>query len=135
LIPWLYQAGVTFLAGTDAGYLNSYNYPGIGLHDELAMMVHYGLPIHEALKASIENGPAFFNQSKDFGSVEKNKIADLMILNANPLSDILNTKKINAIIHKGEYLNRDVLDAMLTTIEQKVNKKVAEENNLPNNHF
>jgi hypothetical protein len=34
LIPWLYQAGVPFLSGTDAGYLNSYNYPGIGLHDE-----------------------------------------------------------------------------------------------------
>jgi len=59
LIPWLYQAGVPFLAGTDAGYLNSFNYPGIGLHEELAMMVQYGLPIHEALKASVVNGPAF----------------------------------------------------------------------------
>ena len=123
LIPWLYQAGVPFLAGTDAGYLNSFNYPGIGLHEELAMMVHYGLPIHEALKASVINGPAFFNQSSDYGSVAKNKIADLLILNDNPLSNIQNTKKINALIRKGHLLNRTDLDKMLSEIAAKVSKK------------
>jgi imidazolonepropionase-like amidohydrolase len=127
LIPWLYQAGVPFLAGTDAGYLNSYNYPGIGLHDELAMMVHYGLPIHEALKASIINGPAFFNQSENYGSVETNKIADLLILDANPLKDIQNTKKIFALIRKGTYLNRSALDNLLTLTEERVAKKEAAE--------
>ena len=127
LIPWLYQAGVPFLAGTDAGYLNSYNYPGIGLHDELAMMVHYGLPIHEALKASIINGPAFFNQSKDYGSVEENKKADLLILDANPLTDIHNTKKIFALIHKGTYMNRTKLEELLTMTKDRISKKEAAE--------
>ncbi|MEI6087716.1 MAG: amidohydrolase family protein [Bacteroidota bacterium] len=127
LIPWLYQAGVLFLAGTDAGYLNSYNYPGIGLHDELAMMVHYGLPIHEALKASVINGPAFFNQSKDYGSVEENKIADLLILDANPLTDIHNTKKIFALIRKGNYLNRKKLDTIFASIKEKVDKREQKE--------
>jgi imidazolonepropionase-like amidohydrolase len=127
LIPWLYQAGVSFLAGTDAGYLNSFNYPGKGLHEELAMMVQYGLPIHEALKASVINGPAFFNQSKDYGSIEENKIADLLILDANPLKDIHNTQKIFALIHKGTYLNRNDLDTMLTAIEHKVSAKEAVE--------
>lgn len=130
LIPWLYQAGVPFLAGTDAGYLNSFNYPGIGLHEELAMMVHYGLPIHEALKASVVNGPAFFNQSKDFGSIEKNKIADLLILDANPLIDIHNTRKINALIRKGNYLSRSILDNMLSAIEKKVSNKETTEKNI-----
>jgi imidazolonepropionase-like amidohydrolase len=127
LIPWLYQAGVTFLAGTDAGYLNSFNYPGIGLHDELAMMVHYGLPVHEALKASVINGPAFFNLSEDFGSVDKNKIADLLILDANPLTDIHNTKKIYALIRKGIYLDRAALDNLLRITEQKVASKESSE--------
>lgn len=130
LIPWLYQAGVPFLAGTDAGYLNSYNYPGIGLHQEMAMMVHYGLPIHEALKASVINGPAFFNLSKDFGSVATNKIADLLILDANPLSNIQNTQKINGLIRKGVYLDRKALDKLLTDTEQKVKTKEAAEKKL-----
>ncbi|MCX6207828.1 MAG: amidohydrolase family protein [Bacteroidetes bacterium] len=127
LIPWLYQAGVPFLAGTDAGYLNSFNYPGIGLHYELAMMVYYGLPIHEALKSSVINGPAFFNQSKDFGAVEKDKIADLLILDANPLIDIHNTQKIFALIRKGTYLNRTTIDNMLSMVAQKVATKEATE--------
>ena len=126
LIPWLYQAGVPFLAGTDAGYLNSFNYPGMGLHNELAMMVHYGLPIHEALKASVINGPAFFNQ-KDFGAVEKNKIADLLILDANPLTDIHNTQKIHALVRKGIYFNRAALDQLLSLVAQNVADKEAAE--------
>ena len=127
LIPWLYQAGVPFLAGTDAGYLNSYNYPGIGLHQEMAMMVHYGLPIHEALKASVINGPAFFNLSKDFGAVSTNKMADLLILDANPLTNIQNTQKINSLIRKGVYLDRKALDKLLADTEQKVKTKEAAE--------
>lgn len=130
LIPWLYQAGVPFLAGTDAGYLNSYNYPGIGLHQEMAMMVHYGLPIHEALKASVINGPAFFNLSKDFGAVATNKIADLLILDASPLANIQNTQKINSLIRKGVYLDRKALDKLLTDTEQKVKTKEAAEKKL-----
>jgi imidazolonepropionase-like amidohydrolase len=127
LIPWLHQAGVTFLAGTDAGYLNSYNYPGIGLHQEMAMMVQYGLPIHEALKASVINGPAFFNLLKDFGAVATNKMADLLILDANPLANIQNTQKINSLIRKGVYLNRKALDKLLADTEQKVMaKEIAE---------
>ena len=127
LIPWLYQAGITFLAGTDAGYLNSYNYPGIGLHQEMAMMVHYGLPIHEALKASVINGPAFFNLAKDYGAVANTKIADPLILDANPLNDIQNTQKINALVRKGVYYNRKALDQFLIDAKEKVRSKEAAE--------
>ena len=120
LLPLLYKSGVTILAGTDAGYLNSFNYPGLGMHDELAIMVKYGLTPQQALICSIINGPAFFNQSKLYGAVAKQKNADLLILNANPLMDINNSKKIDAVINKGKYLNRKYLDKLLADTEQKV---------------
>jgi imidazolonepropionase-like amidohydrolase len=120
LLPLLYNSGVTILAGTDAGYLNSFNYPGLGMHDELAIMVKYGLTPQQALICSIVNGPVFFNQSKEYGSISKGKNADLLILNANPLIDINNTKKIDAVINKGKYLSRKMLDQLLSDTEQKV---------------
>lgn len=120
LLHLINKAGMTILAGTDAGYLNSYNYPGLGLHDELAILVKYGLTPSEALKASIINGPAFFNQSDNFGSVTKGKKADLLLLNANPLLNIENTKTIDAVIKNGNYLNRKQLNVILTNIETEV---------------
>ena len=120
LLPLLYKSGITILAGTDAGYLNSFNYPGLGMHDELAIMVKYGLTPQQALICSVINGPAFFNQSKLYGAVAKKKNADLLILNANPLIDINNTKNIEAVINKGKYLNRKYLDKLLADTEQKV---------------
>lgn len=122
LLPLLYQAGVTILAGTDAGYLNSFNYPGLGMHQELGIMVKYGLTPQEALKCSIINGPAFFNQSENYGSVSVQKNADLLILTKNPLAQIENTQSIDAVIRKGVYLSRHQLDAMLKDIEIKVKR-------------
>jgi imidazolonepropionase-like amidohydrolase len=122
LLPLLYKAGVTILAGTDAGYLNSFNYPGLGMHQELAIMVKYGLSPQQALICSIINGPAFFNQSKDYGAVLTNKKADLLILDKNPLENIKNTESINGVIRKGVYMDRKKLDNILLDIETAVNK-------------
>ena len=63
LLPLLQQSGVTILAGTDAGFLNSFNYPGIGLHDELEILVRYGLTPQQALAASVVHGPAFLGEA------------------------------------------------------------------------
>ena len=68
-----------------------------------------------------------FNQSKNFGAVEKDKIADLLILDANPLIDIHNTQKIFALVRKGTYLNRTTIDNMLSMVAQKVATKEAAE--------
>jgi imidazolonepropionase-like amidohydrolase len=73
------------------------------------------------------NGPAFFNLSKDFGAVANNKMADLLILDANPLANIENTQKINSLIRKGVYLDRKALDQLLADTEQKVKTKEAVE--------
>jgi hypothetical protein len=122
LLPVLYHAGVTILAGTDAGFLNSYNYPGVGMHEELAIMVKYGLTAQQALSCSVINGPAFFGLQADYGAVLKHKKADLLLLEANPLEDIKNTQKIVGFIQKGKYLNRAYLDNLLETVRLEVSK-------------
>ncbi len=120
LLPILYKAGVIILAGTDAGFLNSYNYPGLGMHEELSIMVKYGLTPQEALTCSIINGPAFFGLQNDYGAVAKNKKADLLILNANPLERIQNTQLIEGFIRKGKYLGRKDLDRLLEKVQIEV---------------
>ncbi|MBP5998875.1 MAG: amidohydrolase family protein [Sediminibacterium sp.] len=122
LLPLLYKSGVTILAGTDAGFLNSYNYPGLGMHEELEIMVKYGLTPQEALICSVVNGPAFFGLQDEYGGVYANKKADLLILNANPLVQIQNTKQIFGFIKKGKYLNRRDLDRLLENVLGEVNK-------------
>lgn len=119
LLPLLQKAGVTIIAGTDAGYLNSFDYPGIGLHDELGLLVKYGLTPLQALQASIINGPAYFKMNNQYGRIDKGFYADLLILDANPLIDISNTKKIRGVMVKGKYLSRNDLDALLLQIEEK----------------
>lgn len=122
LLPVLYKAGVTILAGTDAGFLNSYNYPGLGMHEELAIMVKYGLTPQEALICSVINGPAFFGLQNEYGAVAENKKADLLILNANPLDRIQNTQQIFGFLRNGKYLNRAYLDNLLTQVQNEVSK-------------
>lgn len=122
LLPVLYKAGVTILAGTDAGFLNSYNYPGLGMHEELAIMVKYGLTPQEALICSVVNGPAFFGLQNAYGSVTKNKNADLLILNANPLERIQNTQAIAGFVRNGKYLDKAYLDHLLKQVEIEVGR-------------
>ena len=119
LLPIIQKSGMTIIAGTDAGYLNCFVYPGLGLHKELEAMVKYGLTPSEALKASIINGPAFLGKSADYGEVKEGKIADLLLLDANPLSDIANTQKIQAVILKGKYKDRETLDKLREMIKAK----------------
>src|SRR5690606_10713661 len=70
LLPMLQAAGVTIMAGTDAGFLNSFNYPGIALHEELALFVEKGLTPAQALAAATRAGPAWFGKLDRYGSIE-----------------------------------------------------------------
>ncbi len=108
----LQQAGVMILAGTDAGYLNSYCYPGLALHEELALMVRYGMTPQQALKASVINGPKFLGK-KGYGAVAPGMHADLLLLDANPLEDIHNTQKIRGLVSGGKWRDRVYLDELL----------------------
>ena len=107
----MHRAGVEFLAGTDANGANPV-FPGFGLHDELALLVESGLTPLEALQSATRNAARYFG-SQDFGTVEAGKSADLVLLNADPLVDIRNTEKIEAVVMRGRYFSRQDLDEML----------------------
>ena len=95
----LYRAGVTLLAGTDTP--EPYCPPGFALHDELVLLVESGLSPAAALKCATINNARALKQTNNLGSIEIGKIADMVILDANPLSDIRNTRTIDRVIHRG----------------------------------
>jgi len=117
VLPMLQAAGVSILAGTDAGYLNSFNYPGLGLHEELALFVACGLTPLQALQASLLAGPRFFGLERRYGSIEPGREADLLLLERNPLEDIHATRSIEGVVLHGRYLDRAALDRLVKPIE------------------
>lgn len=114
------RAGVGILAGTDTQ--NPYCFPGFSLHDELGLLVQAGLTPMEALQAATINAARFSAtrtglDGNDFGTIEKGKVADMVLLDANPLEDIANTKKIWGVIFGGKFYSRAALDEMLRKVE------------------
>lgn len=120
LLPLLAKAGVPILAGTDSGFLNSYNYPGFGLHDELELYVKSGLTPLQTLQAATLTGPAFLGKSDRYGAVSSGKAADILILDENPLNDVRATRAIAGVVVKGRYLDRAALDGLLDAARAKV---------------
>jgi imidazolonepropionase-like amidohydrolase len=107
--------GVGLLAGTDV--LNPYCFPGFSLHDELAAFVEAGLTPAEALRTATINPAKFLGREADLGTIAKGRIADLVLLDADPLQDIRNTTRINAVVVNGRLLDRTTLDKMLSQVE------------------
>lgn len=112
LVGDMHKAGVEFLAGTDTSLTNPV-IPGVGLHHELALLVDSGLTPFEALATATKNPAQYFGVPNQLGTIEAGKVADLVLLDANPLADIHNTRKIRAVIVRGRYFGRPDLDAML----------------------
>ena len=113
-LPMLQAAGVLILAGTDAGFLNSFDYPGIGLHDELQLMVQSGLTPLQALRAATINGAVFLGKAPRHGTLATGKAADILVLDRNPLTDITATRAIHGLVQRGAFLDRAALDALLS---------------------
>lgn len=111
LVGAMAKAGVLFLAGTDTP--NPFCFPGFSLHDELAFFVKCGMTPGQALQTATINPARYFGWEKTMGTVEKGKVADLVLLDANPLADIKNTTKIASVFMRGQYLGRAALDKML----------------------
>jgi hypothetical protein len=120
VLPMLQKAGVTIMAGTDAGFLNSFNYPGIALHQELGIFVDKGLTPAQALVSATRAGPAWFGKLDHYGAVETGKAADLVLLDRNPLEDIAATRAIRAVVLRGAAYDRAALDKMLADTRAKV---------------
>jgi imidazolonepropionase-like amidohydrolase len=116
MVGSLHRAGVPFMAGTDTAP-GVYIMPGFSLHDELANFVEAGFTPMEALQAATSNPAKFLEIESKFGSIEPGKIADLVLLSADPLTDIRNTQKISAVIANGRLFERGALDRILTQVE------------------
>ncbi|MEO5897559.1 MAG: amidohydrolase family protein [Vicinamibacterales bacterium] len=107
------RAGVNILAGTDLG--NPWVIAGFSLHDELALFVEGGMTPLEALRTATWNPARYFDATATLGSIEGGKLADFVLLEADPLAAIGNTKKIRAVVTNGQYLDRKALDALLAS--------------------
>jgi imidazolonepropionase-like amidohydrolase len=117
IVRKLHAAGVPFLAGTDTP-AGVDVLPGISLHLELQRFVAAGFTPLEALQTATLNPAKFYNKLNDFGTVQPGRIADLVLLEANPLDDIANTRKIAAVIHDGRYLSQQDLIQLRTKLKQ-----------------
>jgi hypothetical protein len=95
----LYRAGATILAGTDTP--EPFVVPGYALLEELERLVESGLPPAAALQAATINNARALKQEANIGSITAGKFADLVILNADPLADIKNTRQIDKVMRGG----------------------------------
>jgi imidazolonepropionase-like amidohydrolase len=112
----MFRAGVPMMAGTDT--MNPYCFPGFSLHDELALMVESGLTPLAALQAATINPAKFMERSSELGTIEAGKIANLVLLRADPLADIHNTTQIQGVWLQGKYFDEAALAQMLETAKQ-----------------
>jgi len=113
-----YHAGVRMLAGSDAGEYGIVW--GFSLHDELQYLVAAGLSEVEALRAATSSAAKYRGMEEQLGTIEEGKLADLVLLNANPLDDISNTQAIDTVIANGRVFRRADLDALFRNVEAYV---------------
>ena len=113
----MHKAGVSIMAGTDTGASNQNMFPGFSLHDELGFLVKGGLTPLEALQCATLNAAKWLNRLDTLGTVEPGKLADLVLLDDDPLKDIHNTTKISEVFLGGKEFDRATLDHMLRNAE------------------
>jgi imidazolonepropionase-like amidohydrolase len=118
----MHRTGVPFLAGTDTPP-GVYIFPGFSLHEELQRFVGAGFTPLEALQTATLNPAKFLGLEEQLGTIERGKLADMVLLDANPLDDIRNTQKIAGVIANGRYFSRADLDKMLAEVEAAAKKK------------
>jgi imidazolonepropionase-like amidohydrolase len=116
LILALHRAGAGLLLGADAPQV--FNVPGFAIHRELEYIVAAGLTPYEALRTGTVNPAEFFGQEHVFGTVEIGREADLLLLDANPLDDIGNARRIHGVMLRGRWLSREDLDDILAGLER-----------------
>lgn len=111
LILQMKVAQVKFLAGTDTPF--PFCIPGFSLHEELALLVHSGLTPMQAIQTATSNSAKFLGVESSLGTIEKGKLADVVLLGANPLAYIENISQIEAVVANGKYYPKQELDRML----------------------
>ena len=110
----LSEGGVKILMGTDAP--QQFSVPGFSLHRELQWMRRAGMTPYQIMVSGTRNVGEYFRSQDNFGTIEKGKRADLILLEANPLDDIANVSKIAGVMVNGRWFPREEIDARLATI-------------------
>src|SRR5213080_4708115 len=116
LVRMLHNAGVEFLAGTDTP-AGVHIFPGFSLHEELQRFVAAGFTPLDALQTATINPARFLGIEEQLGTIEEGKLADLVLLSANPLEDISNTQKVAGVFANGRYFYHAEIEKMLTGVE------------------
>ncbi len=111
----LENAGVKLLAGTDMP--QAFIYPGFSLHEELSLLVRSGLTPLEALRAATYNPAEYLGALDSLGTVSQGKLADLVLLDADPLVNIGNTRRISAVIANGRLFDSTARAGLLSHVE------------------
>lgn len=117
MVDKINKARIDIMAGTDTPI--AFLTPGLSLHEELRVLVLCGLTPLEAIKTATYNPAKYFNLENELGSIKENMWADLVILDANPLEDINNTRQINAVVKQGKYYDRNDLDNKLKRLRDE----------------
>lgn len=119
----MHAAGVRLLTGSDAAVLNIF--PGSSLHDELELFVdELGLTPQETLQRATRLPAEFLGIADSVGTIEEGKVADLVLLDADPLADIGNTRRIEAVVLRGRLLTTEDLTALLDEVERAPDQQV-----------
>jgi imidazolonepropionase-like amidohydrolase len=103
--------GVPLLAGTDTG--DPWSYPGAELHQELELLVKAGLTPAQALRTATINAAKFLDADDSFGAVQPGRLADLVLLDADPLQDIHNARRVDGVFLGGVWLPKKNLDSLV----------------------
>jgi imidazolonepropionase-like amidohydrolase len=111
-----YRQGCKLILGTDTP--NPFVYPGFSVHEELELLVDCGLSPLDALKTATYNAAECLGTLGDTGTIAPGKVADLLLLEGNPLEDIKHTARIAGVMKMGRWYDRAALDKMLTAVEQ-----------------
>ena len=120
LVGTMHRAGVRFMTGTDLS--GAYVFPGFSLHHELELFVQAGFSPMEALQAATRNPALYLGELNSQGTVEKGKLANLVLLDRNPLVNIRNTRSIAAVVLHGKYLSKEDLNGLLAQAAERAQK-------------
>jgi imidazolonepropionase-like amidohydrolase len=115
LVSRMERAGVRLIGGTDTP--NPYVFPGFAAHDELSLLVQAGLSPMRALQTMTRDAADYLGLERTMGTVSPGKVADLLVLDANPLADITNTQKIHAIVVRGRLITGEQRARILADVE------------------
>jgi imidazolonepropionase-like amidohydrolase len=118
-LPYVQKSGMLIIAGSDCAALNTFVYPAASLLEELDLFQKSGMRPLEILQSATMNGAKFMGKFEKSGTIDIGKVADLVILDENPLNDINAVNKTFGVFTKGQYFDKNALNEMLNQAAKK----------------